>query len=303
VYAGPDWLVLHDLAPGGKALLTRNSIKLSVLCQVPGQTAERDLTWGGGSQVKDVTLDGQHVVFEETLFRIRLTPIFSRNLNGTPAIRLGDGTAFAVSPDNRWTLALVDRQWVLLPNGAGSARTLAVPPPVGVQSAGWLPDGKHIVFSGGDPATGEHTRVYVQAIDGGPPRPITSDVITAAAKVRPPDGQSVLGLTSGGWSLYPVDGGSPRAVPGLTRQDFPLQWSADGRTIYAAQNPQRQWPSSRQVDQIDVATGRRSVWKVFSPSDPVGVDNVGPIVIAPDGTYCYSYMRRLGGLFTVEGLK
>ena len=41
------------------------------------------------------------------------------------------------------------------------------------------------------------------------------------------------------------------------------------------------------------------------PSDPVGVEDLrGNIVITPDARgYCYSYMRRLGDLFVIAGLK
>jgi hypothetical protein len=34
------------------------------------------------------------------------------------------------------------------------------------------------------------------------------------------------------------------------------------------------------------------------------VDNVGNVTVTPDGgTYCYTYLRRLGALFIVDGLK
>lgn len=41
------------------------------------------------------------------------------------------------------------------------------------------------------------------------------------------------------------------------------------------------------------------------PSDPVGVEDMREtVVITPDArSYCYSYLRRLGDLFVVEGLK
>ena len=47
-------------------------------------------------------------------------------------------------------------------------------------------------------------------------------------------------------------------------------------------------------------SGKRS-----SPSDPVGVEDMREtVVITPDAqAYCYSYMRRLGDLYVVDGLK
>ena len=43
---------------------------------------------------------------------------------------------------------------------------------------------------------------------------------------------------------------------------------------------------------------------LLAPADPVGIDNVGNITVTPDGRpYCYTYIRRLGALFIVDGLK
>lgn len=40
------------------------------------------------------------------------------------------------------------------------------------------------------------------------------------------------------------------------------------------------------------------------PSDPAGVNNIGPIVLTPDGkSYVYGYHRTLTDLYLVEGLK
>jgi hypothetical protein len=40
------------------------------------------------------------------------------------------------------------------------------------------------------------------------------------------------------------------------------------------------------------------------PSDPAGVENIGPILLTPDATNCvYGYHRMLADLYLVEGLK
>ena len=59
------------------------------------------------------------------------------------------------------------------------------------------------------------------------------------------------------------------------------------------------------VFRVELTTGDRVLWKTLSPSDPVGVEDMrGNVVITPDAqAYCYSYMRRLGDLFVVDGLK
>ena len=81
--------------------------------------------------------------------------------------------------------------------------------------------------------------------------------------------------------------------------------SEDGRQLYAAETIQGAAPSHATVFRIDPATGARTVWKTLGPADSVGVEaQPGTVRILADGSaYCYSYMRRLGDLFTVHGLK
>jgi len=58
------------------------------------------------------------------------------------------------------------------------------------------------------------------------------------------------------------------------------------------------------IELVDVATGRRTVWKEFRPPDPAGVLQVGPAIAAPDGeTYVYSYRRTLSELFLATGIR
>jgi hypothetical protein len=59
------------------------------------------------------------------------------------------------------------------------------------------------------------------------------------------------------------------------------------------------------VFRVEIATGRRTVWKTLAPADPIGVeDHRERTVITPDArSYCYSYLRRLGDLFVVTGLQ
>jgi hypothetical protein len=47
-----------------------------------------------------------------------------------------------------------------------------------------------------------------------------------------PDGRTALALASdGALTLYPMGGdGEPRPLPGATRQDVPIRWSADGQS-------------------------------------------------------------------------
>jgi hypothetical protein len=92
-----------------------------------------------------------------------------------------------------------------------------------------MPDGKQIVFPGNQP--GHEVRCFIQNIDGGKPRPITPEGV-GSCRVSP-DGQLLVGedLTGGGARFYPMDGGPPRAIPGLLPGET-LAWSPDPHFLY-----------------------------------------------------------------------
>ncbi len=48
---------------------------------------------------------------------------------------------------------------------------------------------------------------------------------------------------------------------------------------------------------VDPLSGTREPWKEILPSDPAGIEEIWPIVIAPDGnSYVYTYQRRFSDL-------
>ena len=229
----------------------------------------------------------------------RRSGIYLRNTDGSDAVRLGDGFPEDLSPDGKWVLATPATgrdHWVLVPTGPGQPKALPPGPVIGRGEANFLPDGRQVVFGGREQARG--WRIYLQDIASGTVRAISPErvVTTGLATV---DGRAVLGSSGGRHFRYPVDGGEPVALPFLSADDQPLQWTADGRTLYVRRTGG--WPPT--VDRIDVATGRRTPWKTIQPADPVGVDGIFRILITPDGsTYCHDYLRFLSELFVVEGL-
>jgi hypothetical protein len=55
---------------------------------------------------------------------------------------------------------------------------------------------------------------------------------------------------------------------------------------------------------VDVATGRRELWKQLIPADAAGVIQVGIALPSADGGSCvYTYTRQLSDLFEVDGLR
>src|SRR5262249_22518356 len=154
--------------------------------------------------------------------------------DGSPAVRLGDGAAMALSPDGKWVLSYLFtlRQLILLPTGAGEVKRLERH---GIEHYGpggmhWLPNGKQIILNAREPNRGR--RYYLQDIESGSLRPITPEGIAASpfadlnGHVISPDGKFIVASDSQGKkSLYPIEGGEPRPLPGLDDEDEVITWS------------------------------------------------------------------------------
>jgi len=307
VYSAPDWLVLHDISRDGRVLLSRNSIRINAACQGPGEATERDLGWLTASFANSLSSDGKTLIFLDALSG--RTPagnptIFRRGTDGSPAVSLGEARGGGgLSPDGQWVLAELGGNLILLPVGAGSTVTLPKGEVVHIGGRAWLRDSKRIVFTG-DPGDGK-PRGYIQEIPSGVPRAITPVGVSLAAKAAVRDDKSVLGRVGGTWALFPIHGGDGQPVPALKPGDVPIQWSQDGRYVYTVDAVVGVRTAAVDVFRVDITTGVRAIWKTLSPSDPVGVESLRPtVLITPDArSYCYSYIRRLGDLFVVDGLK
>ncbi len=228
--------------------------------------------------------------------------VYLRKLDGSPAVRLGEGQALAISPDGKWILTCLMRSTpspiVLLPTGAGEPKSF---PKDSIdhasdEFAAFLPDGKHIIFAGREP--GRPPRVFVQDLAGGAARPVTPEGVVAS--LLSPDGKTLLIRTpEQAFALTPLEGGPSRAVPGLEREDRPLRWASDGRALFVGHGR-----SGLPVFLVDTETGRREVWKEFRPADPGGITSIGPCAISADGkTILFLYTRILSELYLAEGLK
>ena len=231
---------------------------------------------------------------------------YRRQLDGSPAVRLGVGDPQSISPDGRWVLARLKDSFVLLPTGSGSVVDLPKGNLVRVNAGAWLSDAKRLVFTGD--AGDNKPRGHIQDIPDGIPQPITSEGVVLAAKATLRDDTSVLGRSGNRWALYPIDGGPSLPMPAIAASDIPVRWSDRGQVLYVVDNangPGQPGRPAVDVVRVDIGSGRRTHWKTLGPPDPVGVEvDPASIVMAADGrAYCYSFARRLGDLYVADGLK
>src|SRR5262249_45954509 len=152
-----------------------------------------------------------------------------------------------------------------------------------------LPDGRSIVFASGNLAEGTN-RIYRLDLSGGAPRPIGPEgtSLWPYASAVSPDGRFVLGRRGRGGETsvagpLPLDGGPPRDIPGWSRGS-PVEWSADSRSVYVITFSGEAWL-------VDVATGKRRLWKILAPGISPGMGQ-NRLRVTPDGkAYVYSSPR------------
>jgi dipeptidyl aminopeptidase/acylaminoacyl peptidase/predicted Ser/Thr protein kinase len=284
---------IDDLAEGDRLLFHVASIRREAIAVSAADSAERDLSWFNWSFPNDISPDGSTLFFDEQ--NIENRGLYLRKLDGAPAVRIGEGTGYQLSPDGKWALASRDPGagiLQLLPSGAGESKDL---PATGlnIQSAAWFPDGKRLLLSGNEP--GRSSRLYVFDLSGGKPRPITPEGVGFLFFPVSPDGRFVAATDpERRTAIYPIEPGEPRVVPGLQPEDTVLRWTPDGKALLTFR------PSAPplRVEEVDIATGARTLRREIQPRDPSGINQVGPYLEAPDGkTYVYSFRRSIGELY------
>ena len=298
----PGGVTLLDIARDGRVLFNRINWRREIVGLAPGESRERNLTWLDWSFPVDLSRDGKFLLFVEQNEGARGGYLsYLRKTDGSPAVLLGQAFAWGLSPDGKWALTVGgvgSQQLTLLPAGPGQPKPL---PEAGItyQGANWFPDGRRVLLMGNEPARG--VRLYVQDVAGGKPRAITPEGVSFFTQGITPDGRSVAARSpEQRILLYPIEPGEPQAIPGISPEDVPIRWTADGRSLYVL-GP-GDLPAKIYI--VDVSSGRRTLWKELTPPDPAGVLTIGPIFITPDGkSYAYSYRRTLEDLYLAEGLR
>jgi len=299
----PADVALLDIAADGRALLVRHEGIAETKVLQPGEVRERDVSWLDREFPVDISDDGKTLLLSHRGEGSGPSnSIYLRDLDGT-SVLLGEGSAQTISPDGQRVAAIVYGQGsriLLLPTGAGS--TLAREVRMRVVSAGFFPDGHRLALTGREP--GQPSRCYVLDMANGAWRPVTPEGIFCGVSKTPvsPDGKLIVGLDRGSVSLYPIDGGPPRKLPYQSGEVF-LRWDNAGQALFTAQQKKpgsSGWPIYR----LDIATGRRELWKEIEPADRTGVQQVFRIHLTPDGrTFAYHIERTLSKLYLVEGLE
>ena len=222
---------VHDIARSGRVLVAAARDRREMAGLFPGESRERDYSLFNWSYPRDLSADGEFVLFTEASGAIAT---YLRKTDGSPAVKLGEGASQALSPDGRWAVAIRPdaEQLVVFPTGAGDARIL----PKGLikhvtAPVVWLPDNHRILFMGQE-RDDEARRIYVQDVERGDPQAVSPPHWTLGLAV-PADGRSFTAVIEDETPVIGrLDGGAPVPIAGLAPGDWPLRWSSDGRVLY-----------------------------------------------------------------------
>ncbi len=302
LFHAPGDVMLLDLFHDHRALLATTEPRTHMIWSGGGD--ERDLSWLDWSTAADLSADGKTVLFYEWGEGVGASPyVCVRSADGSDVVRLGRGKALALSPDGRWALALQEGprpQLVAMPTGAGEIRPLPAEGLTDFYWARWFPDGRRILVVAAD--ADAIPRSYIQDFETGKLEPIGEKGMLAV--LPSPEGRRILiSDPLGSYLLYPLDGGKPLPIEGLTSEDWPIQWSPDERFLYL----RRAEGGVLNIYRYTLANGERQLWKTLAPRDPAGIIGIasgrGELAMTPDGrAYVFTYWKAIRSLVSRHGI-
>jgi hypothetical protein len=295
----PATVYPQDISADGRSLIIGIGALRSVArCLPPGEDRECDLSWFGATSIRDLTPDGKIALISESFGGTRQGTAISyiRKTDGSPPVRLSETSPIVLSADGKWIVSQHEGgAFTLLPTGAGEHRPIDMK---GFDRVFWYPDSRRLLLSPGAPRAGARCASY--DIEKGTQTPVAPDGFVCPVGPSAEGNMLLLQDRAERWFTHTSATGLTRPLPGLTTNDRPLQWSADSRSLFVA----REWLPFAKIDRVDVATGQRRLSREIVLSDPAGFNPaVSNLVVAPNGSYCYSYLQGLSELYVVEGIQ
>ena len=299
-----------DLAPGGRVLTLASTIPRTTVARRSGAPGEVDLSDRSQSFLTDISANGQIIVGTSQSGSTghrgdsggAYDSVYLQRMDAIAPVRLGDGQAFALSPDQKWVLARLIRpegeRLVMIPTGAGESRELPAGEVKQYAAGKWFPAGNRVIFSG--TKDDSVLRLYVQDLLGGNPQALGPDGFTlpGLGPSVSPDGIRIVALGPEDEPvLFSTQGGEPIPIARLVPGDVPIGWSSDSNALFYYEVEE---PAAR-LRRLDLKTGVARVVRELMAARPVGMTGDFRILVTPDGSTCvFNYSSIRTDLVLVE---
>ncbi len=298
--AAPGDLTLHDVSADGTAVIAIDDRERKIFFSDSPNAPDRELTWLDRAVLVALSPDGKQVLFHEGgKGGGSMGTLFLRKTDGSAAVRLGEGYAVALSPDQKWVLANIPSdppRVSLIPTGAGEAIELK---PAGIENvvpAGFMSDSHRVVLVANEP--GHQARTYLFDHSSGKLQPLTPEGTRGAVT---PDGKFLIVRgDKPSPDLVPMDTRSPvREIKGMQLQERLIQITDDGKVALIVNVDGLVARTYR----LHLETGDRQLVRTLEMRDPTGGFGVTRVVATPDGqSFAYNTLRQLSELYLLQGL-
>ncbi|HET9939638.1 MAG TPA: hypothetical protein VFR25_00905, partial [Candidatus Eisenbacteria bacterium] len=297
VYQAPTYTTVEDVSPRGDLL----SLSVIPRMRMQGGSKDggetRDLAWLDWSLVRDISSDGEWVLFGESGVTGGGPGVYIRRLDGTPAIRLGDGDCWRLSPDFQWVLITQSGRhddFALLPTGAGPLVPL---PTLGLRcsNATWFPDGTGFIALAAEKGHGQ--RLYRYDLETKTVHLIRDEAFHQIGSISP-DGRQLLAMDHERRTvIVATDGSSIRRIGPAVEGRRPICWNREGTHFFTYNKGTIPAP----VFLVDAETGEETLWLTIETRERHGVQSVNNVCLTPDGmTYVASYPQTLSSLYVMQ---
>ncbi len=307
VAEAPGEWKLNDVSPDGRVLMTQDHTNGYTIGAAMGEQPERDFSWLDRSIAIGLSADGRLLLLGEIGVGGGETgSAYLRKMDGSPAVRLGEGQPAALSPDGKWVIVNNrgrPERLVLLSTGADKPRLLENGAIVDYFGVKFLPDGRNIIFGAIAPGRGRKPYLQNTQTRSAPLEWHAHPWGTAFFR----DGRRYVARKGQQYYVFDMDGAQLQLVPNIANGELVIQTAADGQSVFVLAGSEGP-TMTMTIDRVDLSTGHRTRWKDVVVRDPAGVMHTHPgfvpFLMTHDGsTYVYNYLRVLSTLYVVENLR
>jgi hypothetical protein len=233
--------------------------------------------------------------------------IYMRKTDGSPAVRVGDGIAYRLSPDGKWVSNYMleadgSRTFGIMPTGAGENTPTRAPGTDASLVYGWFATQQRYLGVGA--LKGHKWQCFDWNASTGDLKPVCPEGVPDSFLVfLSPDNARVISPgPKGGWFAYSTTGAPAIEVHGIHEGEQPAGWRADSKSIYV--RPDQVSASAIPVWAVDITSGQRTLWKELHPAHPIDSPGDLHLWITPDGrAYAYNYSILSSELYVGSGLR